>query len=136
MAINFLKKFGKKEEKGEKLPPSSSQQSKSAVPSMPVSHANEGKFLVQAESILRRLVMTSKAGKIGEYEKYIFEVGVAANKIDIKKAFTVLYGVPPLHVRTSILKPKAVRFGQRKGTRKKWKKATITIPANKSVTIV
>lgn len=134
--MNFFKRFGKKEEKNDTVTPSSKQPIKSTVPAMPASHANEGKFLVQAEGILRRLVMTSKAGKIGEYEKYIFEVAPTTNKIEIKKAFIVLYGVPPLHVRTSVYKPKAVRFGQRKGTRKKWKKAIITIDAKKSVTIV
>ncbi|MBI4272721.1 50S ribosomal protein L23 [Candidatus Uhrbacteria bacterium] len=103
---------------------------------MPISHTHQGQFSVQAERILRRLVMTSKAGKIGKYEKYVFEVAPTANKIEIKKAFTVLYGVLPLAVRTSILKPRTVRFGSRKGTRKKWKKAVITIDVNKSVTIV
>lgn len=133
--MQWFKKFGKKEEQG-KSDADVPTRPKSAVPAMPVSHAQERKFFVQAESILRRLVMTSKAGKAGKYERYIFEVAPQANKIEIKKAFATLYGVSPLRVHTLVYKPQEVRFGRIKGQRKKWKKAVITIDEKKSVTIV
>ncbi len=93
-------------------------------------------FAVRPHAIFHRLVMTAKAGRVGNRERYVFEVDNHANKIEIKKAFYSLYGVMPFAVATSIHKPKKVRSGRNFGSRKKWKKATITIDANKSVTIV
>ncbi len=93
-------------------------------------------FAVQPHAILHRLVMTAKAGRVGDRERYVFEVSNHANKIESKKAFYSLYGVMPFAVTTSIQKLKKVRSGKNLGSRKKWKKATVTIDANKSVTIV
>lgn len=142
MAMKFLKKLGgKKDEavKAEKssLTPIEEVKTSGVQPrGAAVSASAKTSFAVQPHAILRRLVMTAKAGRVGDRERYVFEISSNANKIEIKKAFYALYGVMPSAVTTSIQKPKKVRFGKNLGARKKWKKATITIDASKSVAIV
>lgn len=129
MALNFLKKKSEKKEETASVP--------AAKVSTPI-RASKSKyaFAVQPSGVLLRLVMTSKAGRVRDQERYVFEVNTQANKIEIKKAFYTLYGIMPLTVTTCVYKPKRVRFGRREGVRKQWKKATISVDAKTPVTII
>lgn len=139
MALDFLKKKNKKNEEAAAMPVPAVKAEKVATPKK-ISAATEGKgkrsFAVQPSGVLLRLVMTGKAGRVHDQERYIFEVSPRSNKIEIKKAFYTLYGVMPLSVTTCMYKPKQVRFGRREGMRKQWKKATISVDAKTPVTII
>ncbi|MBI2484004.1 50S ribosomal protein L23 [Candidatus Uhrbacteria bacterium] len=130
MALDFLKKKNKKKE--EAAAPNAVAIAKSTVSKEKGKHV----FAVQPSGVLIRLVMSSKAGRVRDQERYIFEVSPRANKIEIKKAFYTLYGVMPLSVATCTYKQKRVRFARREGTRKQWKKATISVDAKHPVTII
>jgi len=136
MALDFLKKKSKKKEDTESAVASAPASDKGAVAKKVSAAKGKQVFTVQPSGILLRLVMTSKAGRVHDQERYVFEVSPKANKIEIKKAFYTLYGVMPLAVTTCVYKPKAVRFGRREGLRKQWKKATISVDAKTPVTII
>ena len=93
------------------------------------------KFSVRESSILVRPIVTEKSLLASGQHVYVFEVALKATKISIKKAFFNLYGVMPTGVNTITMAGKEVRFGQRKGRRKDWKKACVTVPKDKTVDI-
>ncbi len=93
------------------------------------------KFSVRESMILVRPIVTEKSLLSAGKHVYIFEVALRATKISIKKAFYNLYGIMPTGVRVLRMAGKEVRFGQRRGRRKDWKKALITIPKDKTVDI-
>lgn len=93
------------------------------------------KFSVREGVVLVRPIVTEKSLLSAGKHVYIFEVALKATKISIKKAFYNLYGIMPTGVRVLRMAGKEVRFGQRRGRRKDWKKALITIPKDKTVDI-
>jgi large subunit ribosomal protein L23 len=100
-----------------------------------VSLAPGKKFPVSETALFVRPIVTEKSLRSAGEHVYVFEVVPRATKVNIKKAFYNLYGVMPLGVRVMNMAGKEVRFGQRKGVRKDWKKALITIPKDKTVDI-
>lgn len=58
---------------------------------------------------------------------HIFKVRSDANKIEIKKAVELHFGVKVLKVTTATVKPKQRRVGRNLGTRSGWKKAYVTV---------
>ncbi|GEM_PF-174767 len=121
----------------------SSQKEKTAVVAKKVAPAREEKtvqlpgkkFSVRESAILVRPIVTEKSLIASGKHVYMFEVALRATKISIKKAFFNLYGVMPTGARTITMAGKEVRFGQRKGRRKDWKKAYITVPKDKTIDI-
>lgn len=59
--------------------------------------------------------------------QFVFEVVLDANKESIKKSVEMLFEVKVEHVRIVNVKPKKKRFGAMMGSRKKWKKAYVTL---------
>lgn len=82
--------------------------------------------------VLLRPVITEKATLTGTY---VFEVAPDANKVTIHNAIQANYGVRPTHVRIINVKGKTVRWGQREGKRKDWKKAIVRLPQGKTITV-
>lgn len=82
---------------------------------------------VTSSKILMRPVITEKATFLNSENKYIFEVSVAANKIDVQKAFEATYKIKPIRINMIKVKGKNVRYGQTSGKTKDWKKAIITL---------
>lgn len=71
--------------------------------------------------------ITEKAAMISANNVFTFDVAVAANKIQIKKAITEKYGVTPVSVNVVNQKPrKEIRRG-RKAHKKGTKKAIVTL---------
>ncbi|MDI6735112.1 MAG: 50S ribosomal protein L23 [bacterium] len=77
--------------------------------------------------IIRRPLITEKGNILREENKYIFEVGMQANKIEIKKAIEKIYKVKVVKVHTLIQhgKPRRVRYAI--GKRPDFKKAIVTL---------
>ena len=81
----------------------------------------------EASMILRKPVLTEKASKLKKDKKYIFEVAVNSNKIEVKNAVEKMYKVEVEKVNMSIMNPKKKRFRTYVGFSKAWKKAVVTL---------
>jgi len=77
--------------------------------------------------LVRPLVTEKSTSFLGSDRAYAFEVGVDANKIQIKRAVELFYGVEVDVVRTIQMRGKVKRFGRHHGKRKNWKKAYVTL---------
>jgi large subunit ribosomal protein L23 len=85
--------------------------------------------------ILVRPLITEKATNLSQYNQYVFEVSVKANKIQIGHAIETRYGVKPKKVNVLNNVGRKVRHGRNTGRTKAWKKAIITLPKGKSIQI-
>jgi len=78
--------------------------------------------------VIRRPILTEKNTRLIEREnQYTFEVARDANKIQIKEAVELAFGVEVLKVRTCIVPGKPRRRGRVVGSSKPWKKAYVTL---------
>lgn len=81
--------------------------------------------------ILEKPIITEKTARFEEVGRYVFQVNDNANKIEVKKAFELVYGETPEKVNMYYTQEKT---SQRRGLKKKSKKrAVIILPAGKSV---
>ena len=88
-----------------------------------------------AHKVLVKPLITESASILSASNKYIFEVGKNANKIEISKAIEEVYGVSPVKVNIVRMKGKNVKFGKTSGVRKGWKKAIITLSAGENIKV-
>jgi large subunit ribosomal protein L23 len=85
---------------------------------------------MQPQEIIRRPLITEKSTRIKESANTIcFEVACDANKIEIGKAVTALFGVKVAEVRVANREGKLKRMGRFVGRRKNWKKAYVRLAA-------
>ena len=78
--------------------------------------------------VIRRPLITEKTTVIREDGRTIvFQVAMAANKIDIKRAVETLFGPKVQSVRTSLAHGKMKRQGKYVGRRSDWKKAYVRL---------
>jgi len=83
---------------------------------------------LQLHDVLVRPLVTEKSVSIEEGENtYSFQVGMQANKHQIKQAVEAFFGVRVLDVRTSRVRGKVKRFGRHHGKRSNWKKAFVKV---------
>lgn len=85
--------------------------------------------------LIRPLVTEKTAGGLGSDRTYAFEVGLAANKLQVRKAIEDFYGVSVTDVRTIIVRGKNKRWGRHVGKRSNWKKAYITVAEGQSLPV-
>ena len=88
-----------------------------------------------AHKILVKPLITEKAANLGVLNKYVFAVGIDANKIEIAKAIEEVYGIKPVSVNIINIEGKNVRYGRKTGRRKDWKKAIVMLPKGKTINI-
>lgn len=78
--------------------------------------------------VIRRPILTEKNTRLMEEDnQYTFEVARRANKIQIRDAVELIFGVRVLKVRTSVVPAKPRRRGRTEGTSTPWKKAVVTL---------
>jgi large subunit ribosomal protein L23 len=78
--------------------------------------------------VIRRPIVTEKAHEKREGEQTLcFEVGVGANKTEIRQAVEKLFKVKVAEVRTSNVEGKLRRRGRFSGYRPDWKKAYVRL---------
>lgn len=138
MAWNVFKKNNASIKDAEVSAPKKSATSgvvKDAPATGAVSRKKMGTFPVAAYALLIRPLVTEKSLEAARHDVYAFQVKKDATKIEIQKAFSNLYGVMPLSVRTMNRQGKVVRFGRREGRRSDWKKALITVPKGTTIDI-
>lgn len=78
--------------------------------------------------IIRRAIVTEKSSVLMEDRKILlFEVDLAATKVDVKRAVESLLKVKVATVRTAIAHGKVKRQGRFVGQRPDWKKAYVRL---------
>jgi len=81
--------------------------------------------------ILVRPILTEKSSMLKTINKYVFEVALHANKIEIRKAIESYYGVEVDKVNTLVVKPRQKNFRTKKisrpGFTKRFKKAIVSV---------
>jgi large subunit ribosomal protein L23 len=81
-----------------------------------------------ARSVVRKALITEKGTGLRERRgQYLFEVARDANKIDIRRAVEVIFGVKVKSVQTMQMRGKTKRQGRWVGKRSDWKKAVVTL---------
>jgi large subunit ribosomal protein L23 len=81
-----------------------------------------------AYDIIRRPVLTEKGYQSIEEKKYVFEVAVDANKVEIKNALEEVFkGIKVKSVNTLRVLGKIKRQGRTQGRRPEVKKAYVTL---------
>jgi large subunit ribosomal protein L23 len=90
---------------------------------------------VRAQDLIRRPLITEKATRMKETSGTIcFEVAPEANKIEIARAITTLFGVKVADVRIANRRGKMKRVGRFAGRRRDWKKAYVRLqPGEKTI---
>lgn len=87
------------------------------------------------DTLVRPIVTEKTTTHLGSERTYAFEVGLAANKLDIKHAIESFYGVHVEQVRTLVVRGKTKRSGRYSGKRSNWKKAYVTLAAGQSINL-
>ncbi|HEY1434723.1 MAG TPA: 50S ribosomal protein L23 [Thermoanaerobaculia bacterium] len=86
------------------------------------------------QELIRRPLITEKATRLKESSNTVcFEVAVTANKIEVAKAITKLFGVKVIDVRVANRQGKWKRMGRFVGQRKAWKKAYVRLAPDQKI---
>ena len=84
-----------------------------------------------AYDIVVKPIITEQSMEATAEKKYVFQVAIDANKIEIKKAVEEIFGVKVEKVNTIRMDGKAKRQGAApQGRRANWKKAMVTLTAD------
>ena len=83
-----------------------------------------------AYDIIIKPVITEQSMEATEEKKYVFQVAIDANKIEIKKAIEEIFGVKVEKVNTIRMEGKEKRMGVHIGRRANWKKAMVKLTAD------
>lgn len=87
------------------------------------------------EQIIKRpIALTEKATSLKEsHNQVVFEVDLAANKIQIKNAVEKLFEVKVASVNTLVQRGKVKTLGRRDYKRPNWKKAIVTLEEGQNI---
>ncbi|MAQ18429.1 MAG: 50S ribosomal protein L23 [Sandaracinus sp.] len=90
---------------------------------------------MQLEKIIKRpLILTEKGSLMrDDQNKYLFEVDLKANKVEIGKAVEELFDVTVVDVNTLIVRGKPKRMGRMMNKTRNWKKAIVTLGPDDSI---
>lgn len=77
--------------------------------------------------IIKRPVITERTADMMADKKYVFEVDIRANKVEIKKAIEQIFKVKVTKVNTLRMPAKPKRYGRYNGYTSEWKKAFVTL---------
>lgn len=84
--------------------------------------------------VIVRPIVTEKSTDLQTYDnQYVFEVHKRANKIEIRKAVEMLFGVQVEKVRTMVVRGDIRRVGKFIGRKAAWKKAVVTVNRGDSI---
>ncbi|MFH1594458.1 MAG: 50S ribosomal protein L23 [Candidatus Omnitrophota bacterium] len=86
-------------------------------------------------SVIVSLIRTEKSGRLMPLNKYMFCVGMSANKIEIRKAIEDIYKVKVASVNTAIVRGKMKRVRFALGKTSDWKKAIVTLKQGDKIDI-
>ena len=87
-------------------------------------------------TIVRRPLITEKSVNLAAVGKYVFEVEINANKIEISEAINKIFKVDVANVNTLRVKGKTKRVGRNpQGRSAAWKKAYVTLKPGQRIEI-
>ncbi len=86
-----------------------------------------------AQEVIVRPIVTEKTTDQQIDNQYAFEVSRRSNKIEIRKAVEMVFGVRVTSVRTQVVRGDLRRVGQFWGKQRSWKKATVTLHPEDSI---
>ncbi|KIG15744.1 LSU ribosomal protein L23p (L23Ae) [Enhygromyxa salina] len=80
------------------------------------------------QQIILRPILTEKSNELeADLNQYTFEVHKQANKIEIRKAVEIVFGVRVDKVRTMVVRGDMRRVGRFHGKTRQWKKAVVSL---------
>lgn len=86
------------------------------------------------QEIIIRPVLTEKSSELEAVNnQYTFEVHRQANKIEIRKAVEMVFGVRVNKVRTMVMRGDLRRVGRFYGKTRQWKKAVVSLHPGDSI---
>jgi len=80
-----------------------------------------------SHDVIKNMIRTEKGSNLLVFNKYLFNVDVNSNKIEIKKAVEDIYKVKVDSVRIMNMKGKKKRVRYQQGMTSAWKKAIVTL---------
>jgi large subunit ribosomal protein L23 len=84
--------------------------------------------VISPHQIIVRPVVTEKSNDLTELaNQYVFHVAKNANKIEIRNAVEMVFGVRVQQVRTQVVRGDIRRVGRFYGRKRAWKKAIVTL---------
>jgi large subunit ribosomal protein L23 len=85
--------------------------------------------------VLRRPIVTEKSTLLAGHRKYVFEVAVGANKLQIKAAVERAFNVTVQDVNTAMARgrQKRNRYGRAAGEPPVFKKAVVTVAPGQTI---
>jgi len=85
--------------------------------------------------VLRRPLVTEKGTMLSAQSKYLFEVALGANKLQIADAVQKAFNVHVVEVNTMHMRGKVKRFGKSRGQQVSWKKAVVTLRPGEQIQV-
>ena len=86
------------------------------------------------EKVIVRPLLTEKGTTMEEEDgKYLFEVALDANKVEVRTAVEKIYDVTVSSVNTQVVRGKEKRVGRSVGYRRNWKKAIVTLAGDATI---
>ena len=90
--------------------------------------------MITPHQVIVRPVVTEKSNDlVAQENQYVFEVHKDANKIEIRSAVEMVFGVRVSAVRTQVVRGNTRRVGRFYGRRPSWKKAIVTLHDGDSI---
>ena len=90
--------------------------------------------MITPHQIIVRPVVTEKSNAlVAAKNQYVFEVNKDANKIAIRAAVGMVFGVRVQAVRTQVVRSDLRRVGRYYGRKPSWKKAIVTLHHEDSI---
>ena len=87
-------------------------------------------------SIIKRPLITEKSMSLAGLGKYVFEVDISSNKIEIGQAVHQIFSVDVVKVNTLRVKGKTKRMGRfPEGKTADWKKAYVTLKPGQRIQV-
>ncbi|ADO58718.1 50S ribosomal protein L23 [Paenibacillus polymyxa] len=77
--------------------------------------------------IIKRPIITERTAGMMNDLKYVFEVDIRSNKVEVKKAIEAIFNVKVSNVNTLRVPAKPKRYGRHSGYTSEWKKAFVTL---------
>lgn len=115
---------------GKDLKETKKEETKKTVPAVKkdLAHSN-------AHRVLLRPLVSEKATAAEANSVYTFVVNPRATKSAVRQAVKDVYGVEPVKIRVVNTEGKKARHGRSVGRRNDWKKAMVTLPAGKTISV-
>jgi len=90
---------------------------------------------MNSNDIIIKPVISEKTTEMMEHNKYVFQVAMKANKLQVTQAINDIYGVKPKKINMLIVRGKDKRLRFRLGRTSAWKKAIVTLKPGEKIEI-